>query len=481
MTKIGLTWMLVLFYANGSKCPMTYIAKDMVDYLQCQICYTPELSGTVEDSCCQYETVDKAQDMHFHPILQEISRLTFFRYFKINLGKECPYWEEQGMCSSRECAVCECDETEIPKPWYKHDIRKRKQKQLYDQPACDEQKGTGDLSKIERSNAAVGETFHEWHEKSDETLWIDQNDDQDMVYINLLENPERFTGYSGPLAAQIWAAIYNENCFQSLLNDMCLEERVFYRLISGLQTSVNTHIAQEYKFSSGYWGVNTALYVERVGKHPDRLANLYFTYLFVIRAVARAKRVLLEYDYTTGNDSDDDRTRELIGKLVSVDHLNSQCPSEGQAVLKGFDENQLFHVDPSGLSPFQLEKTRIAQQELEFQLRSKFQNISRIMDCVACEKCRLWGKLQIMGIGTAIKINLADSVEDLPPLNRNEVIALINVLTRLSESVDAVRLFRELEFQDALMWVYRIIAFAAFVALGVIGLNRTRQWRRKID
>ena len=80
------------------------------------------------------------------------------------------------------------------------------------------------------------------------TLWIDQNEDQDMVYINLLENRERFTGYSGPLAARIWAAIYNENCFQSLRSDMCLEERVFYRLISGLQTSITTHIAHVVSF-----------------------------------------------------------------------------------------------------------------------------------------------------------------------------------------------------------------------------------------
>lgn len=26
------------------------------------------------------------------------------------------------------------------------------------------------------------------------------------------------------------------------------------------------------------------------------------------------------------------------------------------------------------------------------------------MDCVGCEKCRLWGKLQVLGMGTALKI-----------------------------------------------------------------------------
>lgn len=27
--------------------------------------------------------------------------------------------------------------------------------------------------------------------------------------------------------------------------------------------------------------------------------------------------------------------------------------------------------------------------------KEKFKNISRIMDCVGCDKCRLWGKLQV--------------------------------------------------------------------------------------
>lgn len=33
--------------------------------------------------------------------------------------------------------------------------------------------------------------------------------------------------------------------------------------------------------------------------------------------------------------------------------------------------------------------------KLKSDFREKFRNISRIMDCVGCEKCRLWGKLQV--------------------------------------------------------------------------------------
>jgi len=87
----------------------------------------------------------------------------------------------------------------------------------------------------------------------------------------------------------------------------------------------------------------------------------------------------------------------------------------------------------------------------------RFNNISSIMDCVSCEKCRLWGKLQILGIRSAIKILLTpleelDSFEskDLDPsgstcstseavrkgvLGRDEVIALVNTLNQFSNSL----------------------------------------------
>ena len=33
--------------------------------------------------------------------------------------------------------------------------------------------------------------------------------------------------------------------------------------------------------------------------------------------------------------------------------------------------------------------------KLKEEFRQHFRNISRIMDCVGCDKCRLWGKLQV--------------------------------------------------------------------------------------
>ncbi len=48
------------------------------------------------------------------------------------------------------------------------------------------------------------------------------------VYVNLLQNPERFTGYAGPSAHRVWQAMIEENCFGGI-NDVCLEKRVFHR------------------------------------------------------------------------------------------------------------------------------------------------------------------------------------------------------------------------------------------------------------
>ena len=38
------------------------------------------------------------------------------------------------------------------------------------------------------------------------------------------------------------------------------------------------------------------------------------------------------------------------------------------------------------------------------------------MDCVGCEKCRLWGKLQVLGLATSLKIlfSVDDDIPSVP-------------------------------------------------------------------
>ena len=38
------------------------------------------------------------------------------------------------------------------------------------------------------------------------------------------------------------------------------------------------------------------------------------------------------------------------------------------------------------------------------EIRDKFYNISRVFDCIGCDKCRFNGKVQITGLGAAMKV-----------------------------------------------------------------------------
>ena len=86
--------------------------------------------------------------------------------------------------------------------------------------------------------------------------------------------------------------------------------------MSGMQSSISTHIARNYLHPDGQWGTNHALYWRAVGNYPDRLNNMYFSFLFLLRAVVRAQETLRTYEYNTGHVEDDQIVKELLNKLL---------------------------------------------------------------------------------------------------------------------------------------------------------------------
>lgn len=365
-------------------------------------CELGEFQGVVEDCCCDYSTVDSLNKEVLHPLLEELVRTPFFRYYKVKLWCDCPFWPDDGMCQLRDCSVCECPESEFPAAF-----------RAEDHASCQEGRPEG---AVDRTVDAMA--FQGWTDTDNPWTIDDETEGGDLTYVNLLLNPEKYTGYKGESARRIWDAIYAQNCFENGEKDSCTERRVFYRLISGLHTSISTHIAADYLMdeSRNLWGKNISLIHERVLQHPERVQNLYFTYLFVLRAVSKAGSYLTEAEYSTGNESEDRLTQKLVTALVGSERLRTACPIP-------FDEAQLWR-GPDAV-------------ELKDQLQRHFRNITALMDCVGCEKCRLWGKLQISGLGTALKILFSVGENGLD-LQRNEVIALLNLLSRLSDSLELV-------------------------------------------
>jgi len=78
------------------------------------------------------------------------------------------------------------------------------------------------------------------------------------------------------------------------------------------------------------------MFIKAVGAHPQRLSNLYFAFLFVARAVAKASDVLIQYDYSIGDDMEKTVVENLIKQLVALPSLKetsmtSDSPHPGGA------------------------------------------------------------------------------------------------------------------------------------------------------
>lgn len=369
--------------------------------------------GLVEDCCCEYETVDRINVEVLYPMLQQIVKRPFFRYFKVKLWCDCPFWPDDGMCLLRDCSVCECPENEFPETFRKPSGTSISSDKLVCQ---------GEKPEAVVDRTVDAQTFKGWMEIDNPWTNDDETDNAEMTYVDLQLNPERYTGYTGPPARRIWDAIYLENCHK-YPSEECQDKRILYKLISGLHSSISIHIAADYLLDekTNTWGQNLSIMYDRVLRHPDRVRNLYFTFLFVLRSVTKAKNYLEQADYDTGNPLEDKNTQLLLKKLLNDHKLLSACP-------KPFDEAKLWKGQ-SG-------------PELMKQTQRQFRNISALMDCLGCEKCRLWGKLQILGLGTGLKILFSVNGDDPHPeqiqLQRNEVIASINLLNRLSESIKLV-------------------------------------------
>ncbi|KAJ0101939.1 hypothetical protein Patl1_05082 [Pistacia atlantica] len=381
---------------------------------QCSSQESGTYKGMIEDCCCDYETVESVNAEVLHPLLQELVKTPFFRYFKVKLWCDCPFWPDDGMCRLRDCSVCECPENEFPEP-FKKPFRNGLPS---DDVMCQEGKPEAAVDRTLDNRA-----FRGWIETDNPWTNDDETDNGGMTYVNLLLNPERYTGYAGPSARRIWDAIYTENCPKYSSGEICQEKKVLYKLISGLHSSISIHIAADYLLdeTTNLWGQNLELMYNRVLKYQDRVRNLYFTFLFVLRAVTKAADYLEQAEYDTGNHTEDLKTQSFMKQLLYNPKLQAACPVP-------FDEAKLWQGQ-SG-------------PELKLQIQKQFRNISALMDCVGCEKCRLWGKLQVLGLGTALKILFSVDGHDHQvqrlQLQRNEVIALVNLLNRLSESIKFV-------------------------------------------
>jgi hypothetical protein len=205
-----------------------------------------------------------------------------------------------------------------------------------------------------------------------------------------------------------------------------LEERVLYRLLSGLHTSTTISIAMNYyppsvRKNRTDWEPNPQYFMEKFQGKPDYIRNLHFAYVVTLRALQKASPYLYNYEIRTGDIVEDETASVLLKRLLDSGILKS-CSN----IFSAFDESIMF------------QESNLDVVSLQQNFKGVFHNVSSILDCVQCQQCKLHGKMAMLGYGTALKILFVKNPENLA-LERNEIVALINTVTKLSESIRQVR------------------------------------------
>ncbi|TNN60510.1 ERO1-like protein beta [Liparis tanakae] len=324
-----------------------------------------QLTGVLDDCFCDVESIDVFNNFKIYPRIKKLTGKDYFRYYRVNLRRPCPFWPDDGHCSIKDCHVEPCRESEIPVGIKSGNYNK------YSHAPID----VSDVTECEQV--------------------------KELGAINSTLRPRSVYRPLNPLAPS-----------RGDDDGLCLEKRVFYRLISGLHSSINIHLCAEYLLDEGWgrsvWGPNAAEFRQRFdtaetkGEGTRRLKNLYFLYLIELRALSKAapyfERAFI--NLYTGNLKEDAATKKLL--------------------LQVFKEIKSFpmHFD---------EKSMFAGHKTEAKI------------------------LKTEGLGTALKILFSEKeIQKLPEhspskgfqLTRQEIVALINGFARLSTSIHQLHSFR---------------------------------------
>lgn len=422
------------------------------------------------------ESIVKEAESMF-PILDSLTSTQFFRIFKVDLSRECPFWARTDLCTSPtgSCSVCECTDDEIPTHWrekpIEHFVDRTMEFTVWDKTTT-----SAPLQGIWRpSSEDTGLSGPVGDAENTFLNCLSGDEAGKPVYVDLKLNPVGFTAYKG---RNIWELIYKENC---KLNHQgaakCNEEDMFRRLISGLQTAVMTLSSEYNSEGTDNWpfiekdsvsqphGYNLDLFRWRVAPYKEWMENLYIDFSVLLRTLKQVAPIVDSCDCYTGTSAEDVESRRLLRHLL--DRVES-TPS-------GQSGSQLFSL-----------KSELAITQMH--------NISRIFDCIECEKCRLHGKVKLMALQIALKVDGENSRVPSEPsgqlselsgqsegetrnglksLERNEIVGLINALHYFAQCILIVKKF------ERRLWVMRCVFVAAVSLVSCVLLYNTNLLLRK--
>jgi len=248
-------------------------------------------------------------------------------------------------------------------------------------------------------------------------------------YYDTQAFPESYTGYDG---SEIWNFIHQRICFDGYGYDDNHWKADFNKAVSGLHTMISAQVVRgiRTKIENGeefkedeIWRDPEAEYRRRLGPEgetPLAIENLYFCYMLLLTAVRKARPRLLQ-DCDSGK-------------------IDQQAAADLRPVLESpLLDSPAVEVASQKLHDHAVKDADSVGALWEARMRSR--ELLRIMNCVQCNKCRLHGKISVMGLSTALQILVGRTGEggDVTRVHRVELAALMTTLHKCSTAINFVQ------------------------------------------
>jgi len=327
--------------------------------------------------------IDDANDV-ISQQMENLQESPYFRLFCVDILASCEYMpQELFECYSETCEVYPVDDEEVP--------------------------------------AIIREVDFQEHdfEMDGWARWDMPSND----YYDLEEFPEGYTGYNG---AEVWEFIHGKICFKGYDYDDDHWKADFNKAVSGIHSLISAQVTSgiQDKIDAGeeftdveVWRDPKVEFDRRLsegGEEPMAMENLYFTYMLFLSAAAKAKDKLL------------------------ADCQNGEIDEESAAILQGFLALPVLNDPAVEVAPKKLHDHAVDSKNDLWQARMRARDLLRVINCVQCNKCRLHGKVAMLGLSTALQIHLGRTGEggDTMRIHRVELAALLSTINKFSKAVD---------------------------------------------
>lgn len=104
--------------SNSCFCEVSIILGNILNSLNLNVNIFPpfpQLEGSINDCSCEVDTVDHFNNIKIFPRLSSLLVKNYFRFYRVNLNRDCPFWPDDSKCAMRFCQVQNCEEKSIPK------------------------------------------------------------------------------------------------------------------------------------------------------------------------------------------------------------------------------------------------------------------------------------------------------------------------------------------------------------------------------